>query len=584
MLDQVNPDLLPILWKCLCLAAVCWLTYFDILQGQWVSDDWDGIANLDGKFKRIGHPTARGEAGAAPTGTPSGGSFWSDTLSWCRWHICKAPNPNYNKPADPAKPDGPKDIRQFLPNARRHHRLNILLFCGISVMVYTFLATIVSEPIAFLATLLWIVHPTGVQTVGWISGIGYVLAAFFMLLGLNAAVLLGHTPLFQNPLYTLTILGIYGLCQFLAFRSQFTSLAIAAVLAYLQLWPFAVVAGLIAVLGLIRTFLEVVSVRSHTFKQQQMEASTRFHPKKLIVVGKTLYYYCKLAIFPKRLGLYHTFGYHYPLPWIEWEDRYFWGGLGLGLGMLVAAFTLPPPIPFAVLWWFSFLVFVLNWITVHQFVAERYLWLPVISVCLLVATFAPPWLFWILFGLALMRTWAHLPTYYNELMFYQSNVWNHPTSEVAYGNLGVTYLRMQLPGSAVDHWNLGGKVNQDYDVNWYNLYSIYRGQHMFDQAKQFLLRALSCTTCHFPKEWRDELNTLDMEIQWQKALAPVPNDQKDAWQKAQLEQLLKRTDVPYRPWWEEKYKQLMAYLAKKPPVASPLGLPAPTLNRLTSIS
>ena len=270
---------------------------------------------------------------------------------------------------------------------------------------------------------------------------------------------------------------------------------------------------------------------------------------------------------------------------MEWEDKYFWAGTALALGMLLAGVFLPPPVPFAVLWWFAFSVFVLNWITVHQFVAERYMWLPSVAFCLLVAAYAPAWLFWACFGILLMRTWAHLPTYFNELMFYQSNVWNHPTSEVAYGNLGVTFLRMQLPGSAVDHWTVGGQVNQDYDVNWYNLYSIYRSQHMFDQARTFLLKALSCTTCHFPKEWRDELNTLEMEIQWQKAMTPIPIPERDAWQKENLERLLKRTDVPYRPWWEGKYTALLEYLAKKPMPAPPQPTTQPlVVNRLVSFS
>ena len=547
------------------LTAAVWITYVDVLQGQWVSDDFEGVANLDGKFKRIGHPQPAAAGGVqSTTAPPAGGSLWNDVLSWVRWHIGKAPNPNYQKPRDPNKPDGPKDDRQFIPHAARHHRLNLFLFNGIVIMAYSFLCTVVGPEVAFLATLLWVVHPVGAQCVAWISGIGYLIAAFFMLVGLNGAVLLGHSSLYHNPVATLFIAGTYFVVQFLAFRGQFTSIAVVVILAYLKLWPLALVAAMVAGLGLLHTFLTVISVRSATFKQQQMGASTQLHPRKIVVVMKTLYYYTKLAFFPKRLGLYHTAGYHYPMPWIEWEDKHFWSGVVIATVMGLAAWLLPPPTAFGLLWWTCFIVFVLNWITVHQFIAERYIWLPSLGLCLIVASFAPSWLYWAVVGILLMRTWAHLPTYYNELMFYQSNVWNHPTSEVAYGNLGVTYLRMNLPGAAVDHWNLGANRNQDYDVNWYNLYSIFRSQHLLEQARTFLLKALSCTTCHFPKEWRTELETLELEIQWQKALAPIPLEQKDTWQKVQLEQLLKRPDLPHRPWWEEKYRQLQEYLKKKP--------------------
>lgn len=574
-----DPFLQGVLLHCILLVATCWLTYWDILRGQFVSDDWDGVANYDGTFKRISPPAHIPTTTSIPTvqtGNISGGSRWNDVLTWIRWQIGKAPNVNYNKPLDAAKPDGPRDQRQYLPSPLRHHRLNLFLFSGISIGIYSILAIIVNEPTAFLATLLWIVHPVGIQAVGWISGIGYVLATFFMVMGLNYAITFSATPLMQTP-WAGAILAGYGVLQFLAFRSQFTSIAVVAILCYLHLWPFAVVAALVAAVGLYRTFAEVVSVRAKTFRQQQMGASTYLHPKKLVVVGKTIYYYTKLMLFPKRLGLYHTYGYHYPMPWIEWEDRYFWAGAGIAMAALAGAVWCPPPVSFAVLWIASFTVFVLNWITVHQFVAERYLWLPVVGVCLLVATYAPPWLFWLLAGLALMRTWAHLPTYFNELMFYQSNVWNHPNSEVALGNLGVTFLRLQLPGSAVDHWQVGTRVNPDYDVNWYNLYSIYRSQGMFDQARQFLLRALSCTTCHFPKEWRVELNTLDLEISWQRAMAEIPVKDRLVWQKANLERMLVDPALPHPDYWKAKMKWVDEQLIKHPPAPPALSATPPTV-------
>ena len=47
---QVAALLQHLLGHCLLLVGTCWLTYWGILKGQWVSDDWDGVANYDGKF------------------------------------------------------------------------------------------------------------------------------------------------------------------------------------------------------------------------------------------------------------------------------------------------------------------------------------------------------------------------------------------------------------------------------------------------------------------------------------------------------------------------------------------------------
>ena len=107
-----------------------------------------------------------------------------------------------------------------------------------------------------------------------------------------------------------------------------------------------------------------------------------------------------------------------------------------------------------------------------------------------------------------MRTWAHLPTYFNEMQFYQSNVWNFPNSEVAIGNLGVAYTRAGLGGAAHDMWMIGTRMNPEYDVNWYNLYSILRGNNQIEVAHQYLSKALSCRTCHFPKDWLKEVRDI----------------------------------------------------------------------------
>lgn len=562
---------------CVALLVTVWISQFESLKGNWVSDDWDGIAKLTGKFQHIGHPTtAPSSSGGLPApGSIAGGSLWNDIVSWVRWQLCKTPNPSYNKPLDAAKPDGPRDTRQFIPSPLKHHRAQLIVMSGLVLLVYTFLSSIATPDIAFLATLLWTVHPVCCQTVTWISGQGYLTAAFFMFAGLNYALSYASALPSLSRTEQVALLGGYGVLQWLAFRSQFTAIAAVVILTYLKLWPFAAVAGVIACIGAYRTIKEVVSVRAATFKQQQMGASTQFHWRKLVVVGKTLYYYTKLAFFPKRLGLYHTYGYHYPLPWIEWEDKYFWAGLAIGLAMLAGIIWAPSAlVAFGCLWWLAFIVFVLNLITVHQFVAERYVWLPVLGLCLIVAAYAPAWLFWAAFGVLIMRTWAHLPTYANELKFYQSNIWNHETSEVAFGNLGVTYLRLGHTGTAVDTWNVGANVNNDYDVNWYNLYSVFRGQGLHHEARQYLLKALSCSTCHFPKEWRKELETLEMEIAWQKAMATVPPEQRLAWQNRHLTESLKHPEMPHRDYWEAKHKRVKEEMAKATavPAAGPAQL------------
>src|SRR3990167_5346448 len=206
------------------LIATVILAYIGILNGSWVQDDLEGVAAYDGTFKHLGAVTPQPGAQKADSYLPGSGSLWNDVLTWLRWQIGKQIHPSANKPLDPAKPKDKKHP-SYAPDQRKHHRLNIILACGVGPLLYTLLSRVLDPQVAFLATLLMLVHPVGVQCIGWISGIGYVLAAFFMLLGLNLAVQVGPIPLGSYALIswetarTLGALGLYAVLQFLAFRS-----------------------------------------------------------------------------------------------------------------------------------------------------------------------------------------------------------------------------------------------------------------------------------------------------------------------------------------------------------------------------
>ena len=111
-----------------------------------------------------------------------------------------------------------------------------------------------------------------------------------------------------------------------------------------------------------------------------------------------------------------------------------------------------------------------------------------------------------------MRIWVHLPTFRNEVTFYESNVFNFPTSEVAMGNLGVSYLNHGMGHKAIDTWNEASRQNALYDVPWYNLYSICKQNGDLYGARKFLMMCLNSKTVHFPDQWKKEMIELDKVI------------------------------------------------------------------------
>lgn len=474
----------------LILFGLVWLSYWESMYGMYCIDDMDGVANYDGKPQ---WKLDKDNKNYAPCN-------FHTILRWIRWHSAKIPNPNKNWKKDKQP--------EFASYPKAHHRLNFWITAGSAVLLYLFLYQLFGSTLAFLTTALFIVHPLGAQAVAWISGIGYCLSLFFMLIGLNATLLTQGWC--NSPAGWVASLTLTGLFQYLAIQAQFAQMGVAAVYLLLGLWPQAILSAILALTVCRPVLQDAVTLRVKVFNDQQMGASTKFHFRKFIVAVKSLYYYTRMALFPKRLGLYHTFGYHYELPYIETEDKYlFYGVLTLiGWGLLFLFGS--PIIQFGVIWYLSILFLFLNWITIHQFVSERYNWIPTIGICLIVSQILSAhnlvWLWCVLFGIALMRTWAHLPTYFNEIQFYQSNVWNFPQSEVAVGNLGVAYTRVGMAGAAHDMWMVGTRINPEYDVNWYNLYSVMKGNNQIEIAQQHLAKALSCRTCHFPKDWIREVN------------------------------------------------------------------------------
>lgn len=396
-------------------------------------------------------------------------------------------------------------------SARLHHSFSVFLQMGVCGMLYLYIEPLFGSNIAFLTTLLFAVHPINNQSVAWVSGRGYPLGLFFLLIALQVPKL----AIFYPVLETFSILKylLFSVFFLWATVSQFTIMATPVILFYQGETSLGILATVISLLSGAWFIKQTIQHRSKTFKEQAMGDSTHFHLKKLIIVIKTLAYYTQLCFFPAHMGIYHKWGYHYGKH-MEKEDTLFWLGLLL-FGAITALFHFGPfVVKFGILWYLAYLFIFLNWITIHQFVSERYCYIANIGLCLIAANFLinSPILSAFIIGLMLMRTWQHLPTYCDQIRFYLSNIWNFPDSEVAMANLGVILMRAGLTGMATDYWMMATKVNPGYDVPWYNMYSTFKMRGQFPQAREYLVNAISSPTCHFKDNWTKELNNFDRDL------------------------------------------------------------------------
>lgn len=486
----------------LIISATVATAYCYALRCGFVSDDLQGILNFDGKLQ---------------------GKEYGMISRWLRYHLAGG---NFPSKTVVKKPDGTDFVVPQGKQPMRHHLNIILVFLSALFLTYHFLSTVIGSKLALLSICLFAVHPTGVQAVAWCSAMGYPLSLLWIGAMLNWVPWVSKQ---HDPWMWVLGVGVFCLFQFLGIHAQFIPMMTCVILWFLGYKAFAVLGAIISAIMLFDIIKQTIDLRASEFKKQQMGESTKLHWRKGIVAMKTFVYYLALAVWPNKMGLYHKWGFHYNKD-LERADFHFWLGLAGFLG-LVGIFFLTPliPVKLAILWFIAFLFIFLNWVTIQQFVTERYLFIPVLGYAILISylTLNYPVLYALMFGCFITRLWLHLPTYDNELRFYQSNHWNFPDSEVALGNLGVTYINMGAEGTAMDTWNLATNVNKDYDVPWFNMFSTLRtranlaiqngdyagGINQLRSSLPFLEKTISSKVCHFPDQWKEEHKNLLAMIQ-----------------------------------------------------------------------
>mgnify|MGYP001607650870 CR=1 FL=1 len=299
-----------LLFYILFLTALTWITYWHCINAGFVSDDIEGLQGYDGKLKKFDY---------------------GHLNKWLLYKLLdKSP--------------------------RRNHLFSIFLHNANVVLLFSFLITFIPLKLAFYTCVLFAIHPVCIQSVGWISGRGYPISLFFCLLGFNWVAIAQNRSIFapealQSLIFGLGVVG-YGILYYISTTAQFAVLATFALQAFLGNYFLAIMGFIISLMAGLGIIKEVIGLRTNVFKEQNLALSTKFKPQKIIVAIKSLAYYTRLCIFPKRLGLYHTYEYHYSEK-TEKEDKWFWLGFIILLGFIAGFWFGNNIIRFAIVWYFA---------------------------------------------------------------------------------------------------------------------------------------------------------------------------------------------------------------------------------------
>lgn len=424
------------------------------------------------------------------------------------------------------------EIYGWVQSAFRHHVWSLSLYGICLVLAYNFLAYHFGSNIAFGATLLFAVHPIISQSIAWISGVNYLYCLLFLLSNYNI-LQLGLSYYWTIPL-TILFTALSSL-SLLVGCFNFATLWI------LGFYWEALAALIIGIAIMLRDGSVVVGYRRGEFRKQGMTESITPNLRKPIVMLKTLWYYLCIIIFPKSLGLYHEFGYHYSRK-DEEPSFMFWMGLLSLIVIGVSFYYGNPMIRFCIVWFFSYFLVFSNLITANQFVVERYVFIPSLAYCVIFSSLIYPFkeIFWLLIGLYTMRSILHVWTFNNQITFYLSNILNFPKSEVAFGNLGVSLQNTGKSGAAMDLWMEATRINPLYDVPWYNMHSLVKGAGQLELAKEYLNKCMDAKVVHFKDVWDKEAKELDQALLKKKCYESLSKE---------VNELIKRGDY-------EKVKEL----------------------------
>ncbi|MBI3895917.1 MAG: glycosyltransferase family 39 protein [Acidobacteria bacterium] len=328
-----------------------------------------------------------------------------------------------------------------------YHLGQLLIHAACVCLLYFLLKKLEAPRVALLASLLFAVHPTNIETVAWVSETKSTLAFLFFLLSFWA---------------------------FLRFRDK-------------EHWSHAILCALFLVLSWLSKINTIVApaifflydYRQGTLKKRQLKSLTGFFLLSAIFVaihlasfyksGQALEetYYEGPGVHLLNIPLILSFYFRmvvFPHPLSAWQmmlvfERWNWilivGWLALlGLGWLI--YWANRTIQFWALWFFFFLLPVLGIVPFGIWVADRYLYIPAIGIFVLVSQL----FFWIgdrlprlaqrvawelaMAGILLAfgwHTWNHLPVWRDDIALWEDTTQRCMTSAYCHTNLGLAHLR-----------------------------------------------------------------------------------------------------------------------------------------------
>jgi len=385
--------------------------------------------------------------------------------------------------------------------------VNIVSHLGTTLTLYFLISFLFNPVIALFSSSLFAIHPILSESVNWISAGYYSLSAFLALSSFLTYFLFFKT---KHLKYYLLSVFLY----FLALETSEKIIIFPFILIFFEIcfgklkenWkkilPFLSL-SLLWIYYLVRGFgNRMVALQTQFYQEPQI-----FNP--LIQIPIAITSYLELIFWPKNLTFYHS-----ELTFTQTQYFLRLGVFILFLGAILYFFKKNRPISF----WLSFFIislsptltpFGISWI-----VAERYVYLGVIGIFVVVAYFFEkltriekfkPWTITIfsLIVIALsIRTIIRNTDWRNQDTLWIATAKVSPSSHQNHNNLGDMYARHGNLEKAIEEFKKAIKLKPNYADAYHNLANVYHQMGKNELAKENYQKALEFN----PGLWQSHQN------------------------------------------------------------------------------
>lgn len=285
--------------------------------------------------------------------------------------------------------------------------------------------------------LLFAIHPVSVWGTAWITGNYYATTAYFVLI----AYYILHV--FPNVWGALAACALY--------TAALNSTICALTVPFLYLFPFfGTPWGLMLFwpLGMYlrgKRFRTGIKTRLDFNKDKPVDAS--FTWRRLILMTKVIARYVYITFCPEKQGFFRAFGRRLHekqslYDRIHAANEEFWWSLAVVAVTATVGFIIHPV---GTLWFFGIIALHSQWNMTGQFFAERYLYLPIVGMCVVVGTALQPYpiLMTIVATYLTYRTHKFIPVWQNQQEIWKNDVEKFPENAQVYNNLAQWYMNFR---------------------------------------------------------------------------------------------------------------------------------------------